>query len=799
MIKNLIKIAFRNLWKNKAYSAINIGGLALGMAVTLTIVLWIMDELEVNTQYENHDQIAQMYMSQTINGEIFTMNSMPRPLEFTLREKHGDLFEHIVMSSWNFPGNFQYRETNMVINGNQMQKGIIDMLDIMVTAGNQNGWEHDNSIMLSKSAAQSLFGDEAPIGKTIKLSNAHPLEVTAIYADLPENSRFDQLNYIIPWNFFVNTNEWVKNSEEYWDNNSFQMFVQMSDHVAFANAEDLIKDAKIIANPESEPFNPQLVLHKMSDWHLRGWYENGVQTGGRIENVWLFGIIGLFVLMLACINFINLSTARSEKRAMEVGIRKSIGSSRGQLIRQFFGESFLVVLIAYVLSILLVVISLGFFNDLASKNIQMPFGNPYFWLVSAALIAVTVVLAGSYPALYLSGFKPIRVLKGSLSDGKKSTLPRKMLVVTQFSVSIALIVCTLVVVKQINYSKDRPAGYSKAGLIQIPTFSGEFDGKYELMRDRFLKSGAVTDFASSSSPVTEVWSNRSGYEWQGKDSDFTPDLAHTQVSFDYMQTMDMKIIEGRDFSRDFASDSTGVILNKTAVKYMGLENPIGMKITTDDPDDEGWFMTVIGVVEDAIVQNPFEPVKQHMYVYDTDNNSSFYTLRLNPDRSVSDALATVESIFKESFPNVPYSYEFVDENYARKFSDQEQFASIAKVFTILAIIISCLGLFGLASFVAEQRTKEIGIRKVLGASVANLWLLLSKDFLLLVGISILIATPIAYYFMSDWIERFSYRANIGATVFILAGIGAIVLTIITVSFQAIKAAVANPVNSLKTE
>ncbi len=798
MLKNHIKIAFRNLWKNKAYSAINIGGLALGMAVTLTIVLWIMDELEMNTQYENHDRIAQMYMSQTINGEIFTMNSMPRPLEFTLREKHGDLFEHIVMSSWNFPSYFQYRDNNLSIEGNHMQNGIIDMLGINVTAGNQKGWEHDNSVMLSKSAAQSLFGEEDPIGKSLKISNVHTVEVSAVYEDLPENSRFDRLNYILPWNFFVNTQEWVKNSEQTWDNNSFQMFVQMSENVDFAQAEDLIRDAKLIANPESEMFNPQLVIHKMSDWHLRGWYENGVQTGGRIENVWTFGIIGLFVLMLACINFINLSTARSEKRAMEVGIRKSIGSSRGQLIRQFFGESFLVVLIAYVLSILLVVISLGFFNDLASKNIQMPFGNPYFWLVSIALIAVTVLLAGSYPALYLSAFQPIRVLKGLMSTGKKNSLPRKILVVTQFSVSIALIVCTLVVVKQINYSKDRPAGYSKAGLIQIPTFSGEFEGKYELMRDKFLKSGAVTGFASSSSPVTEVWSNRSGYTWEGKPEGFQEDLAHTQVSFDYMKTMNMQVLEGRDFSREFATDTSAVILNKTAIKYMGLENPVGTIIRSAHPDYD-FTLKIIGVVEDAIVQNPFEPVKQHMYVYDTDNNSSYYTLRLNPDRSVSDALATVESIFKESFPNVPYSYEFVDENYSRKFSDQDQFASIAKVFTVLAIIISCLGLFGLASYVAEQRTKEIGIRKVLGASISNLWMLLSKDFLILVGIALLIATPIAYYFMSDWIERFSYRTNIGAMVFILAGIGAIVLTIITVSFQAIKAAVANPVHSLKTE
>lgn len=801
MFKNHLKIAWRNLIKNKVYSAINILGLALGMAVTIMIGLWIMDELNVNKQYSNHESIGQVYLHQTINDEVFSGNAIPRPLEFQLRENHSDLFKHIAMSSWNDDQYLRVGDNNLSVRGYHAQHGLIEMLDVEIVAGNQSGWDDPSSIMLSESTAQKLFGNENPIGKTVINANVHHLKVSAVFKDLPKHTRFQFMHYVIPWEKYANTQEWVANSIDQWNNNSFQMFVQIAENVGFENATSQIADTKMKAYPESKDNNPQFFLHKMNDWHLRGWYENGVQIGGRIENVWLFGIIGIFVLLLACINFMNLSTARSEKRATEVGIRKSIGSNRGQLITQFLSESFLVVALAFVIAVVLVIISLGWFNELAEKSMEFPWAQPVFWGISILFIVVTALLAGSYPALYLSSFKPIKVLKGSLRIGRNKALPRKILVVTQFTVSIALIVSTLVVIDQINFSKSRPVGYDNTALIQIPTFSSDFFGKYEIARQRFLETDGVVGFASSSSPVTEVWSNRGGYDWNGKPEGFQEDLAYTNISYDYVETMGMKIIEGRNFSRQFASDSFAVILNETAVKYMGLKDPIGMEIrpSVPDPEDDTPNAIIVGVVEDAVVQSPYEPVKQHMYAFDTYGNTSYYNLRLNPEMSTSASLDQVGNVFKELFPNVPYQYDFVDENYAAKFQSEERFANIAKVFTILAIIISCLGLFGLASFVAEQRTKEIGVRKVLGASVANLWLLLSKDFLLLVSISILIAAPLAYYFMSGWIDRFSYRTDIGIAVFLLAGAGALLLTLITVSFQAIKAAIANPVKSLKTE
>jgi len=797
MLKNHLKIAYRNLLKNKVYSIINILGLALGMAVTIMIGLWIMDEFAYNDAYANKSKIARIDQSQTFNGVIGTGPAIPLPLEFEMKEKHSDLFDHIVMSSWNSAQYFGYEDKTLSINGFHMSKEVTDMLEIEIIKGSSAPLDDPSHIMLSEQSAEALFGKEDPIGKLIKVHDAN-LEVSAVFKNPPTNGSFEFMHYIISWNWYVSSREWIANNADNWDNNSFQMFVQLKDGVTMEAADAAISAIKQQAQPDND-HNPTLHINPMEDWYLRGNYKDGKKAGGRIENVWLFGIIGLFVLILACINFMNLSTARSEKRSMEVGIRKSIGSTRAQLIKQFLSESFLVVCIAFVLSIILVVSSLGYFNEIASKNIEFPFTNIAFWGLSALFIIITALLAGSYPALYLSSFQPVKVLKGTFKAGRFAALPRKVLVVSQFSVSIALIIGTLVVMSQIDYSKNRPTGYNNEGLIQVPIFSSDFNGRYEFSRTKFLNSGAVVDFASSSSPVTEVWSNTAGYTWDGKPEGFQEDLAMTNVSYDYMETMQMEIIAGRDFSRNFATDSNAVILNETAVKYMHLEDPIGKFIMDDARDEPEPPMKIIGIVKDAIIQSPYEPVKQHMYPFDNYDNSAYYQMRLNPDKSISDNLAIVETVFKKNYPNVPFEYEFIDKNFAAKFESEERVAGLAKVFTILAIIISCLGLFGLASFVAEQRTKEIGVRKVLGASVANLGLLLSKDFIILVGISILIAAPLAYYFMSGWIERFTYRTDISLLIFIAAGTGALFITVITVSFQSIKAALSKPVDSLRSE
>ena len=394
---------------------------------------------------------------------------------------------------------------------------------------------------------------------------------------------------------------------------------------------------------------------------------------------------------------------------------------------------------------------------------------------------------------------PVEVLKGTFRAGKFAGTPRKILVVLQFTVSVAFIIGTVIVMQQVHYCKNRPVGYDKSGLVQIPVMSQDFEGKYELMRSAFLGSGAVIEMATSSSPTTRIWSNRSGFTWEGKPEGFQEDFAWTEVSSEYAKTLNLKIVEGRDFSREFASDSNAVLLNRTAVKYMGLANPVGTYLKDDDDEDPEPPKLIIGVVEDMIAQSPYESVKQGLYVFDKNGNHSYYNLRLNPKKGVSENLEVIESVFKEHFPALPFQYDFVDEQYARKFESEERISSLAGIFTILAILISCLGLFGLTSFVAEQRTKEIGVRKVLGASIFNVWQMLSRDFVTLVLISCLVAIPIAYYFMNGWLQDYEYRMEISWWVFGVAIGGALVITLITVSFQALKAASVNPVNSLRTE
>ncbi|MEM8998675.1 MAG: ABC transporter permease [Bacteroidota bacterium] len=799
MFKNYLKIAWRNLLKNKGYSAINIGGLALGMAVTLVIGLWMNDELTHNRYYKNKDRIAQVFQSQTFNGRTGTGPAIPQPLEPALRDGFADNFKHITMCSWTQSNYVKYQEKSLSRTGNYMQPNAPELLNLEILKGDKNGLQKINSIMISESLANALFGNGDPIGKVLKISNQYDLMVTAVYKDIPYNNSFNDTYYIIPWEHYVANAEWIQNSKDNWQNNSFQMFVQIADNNTFERVTNTIIDIKKNSDEEVVQYNPRIFLLPMKDWYLRSNFDEGVQTGGRIRYVWLFGIIGAFVLILACINFMNLSTARSEKRAKEVGIRKSIGSQKGQLIYQFLSESFLVVLFAYVVAIVIVLLSLSGFNDLARKEIAFPWSNTGFWLISIVFILLTALLSGSYPALYLSSFRPVDVLKGTFRAGKYAGLPRKILVVLQFTVSVAFIIGTFIVMQQINHAKNRPVGYNREGLIQVPTFAQDFEDKTDLMRNEFKKSGAVVEMATSSSPTTRIWSNRSGFTWEGKPEGFQEDLAWTEVSAEYAKTLDLKVIEGRDFSRDFASDSLGVLINETAKKYLGMENPVGKFLKDTDDEDPDPPMKIIGVVEDMIAQSPYEPVKQGVYVYDRFNNFSYYNLRLNPNKSARQNISVVERVFKEHFPDIPFEYQFVDEEYGEKFAAEERIGSLSGIFTALAILISCLGLFGLTSFVAEQRTKEIGVRKVLGASVFNVWNMLSKDFLKLVIISCFIAVPIAYYVMNGWLQEYPYRVILKWWIFGLAMVGAMGITVLTVSFQAIRAAKQNPVKSLRTE
>jgi ABC-type antimicrobial peptide transport system permease subunit len=490
----------------------------------------------------------------------------------------------------------------------------------------------------------------------------------------------------------------------------------------------------------------------------------------------------------------NLSTARSEKRAKEVGIRKTVGSARGQLIRQFLSESVLVALISFVFAIGLVLLLIPMFNKLADKTIELPWGSAFFWFVALAFTLLTGLISGSYPALYLSKFDPIKVLKGTFRVGRFASLPRKILVVIQFTFSIALIIGTIIVFKQIQFAKNRPVNYRNEGLLTVSMSTPDLYGHYDALRSDLLATGVVDDMAESSSPTTNVWSNQIGFNWQGKDPNSLPSFGTIAVTEDFGKTIGWQLKGGRDFSKDFATDSTAMILNESAVKQVAMKQDIvGQTIQFNDKN-----YTVIGVIKDMIMESPYRPVTPTVFLYDR-NWANVITVAIKQGAPIKISLSKIEAVFKKYNPAAPFDYTFNDEEYAKKFADEERVGNLATFFTVLAIFISCLGLFGLASFVAEQRKKEIGVRKVLGASTYNLWRMLSKEFALLVFISCFIAIPLAWYYLNNWLKQYDYRTTISFWIFIVSGIGALAITLLTVSFQAIKAAIANPVKSLRTE
>ncbi len=800
MLQNYLKIALRNLFRNKVYSFINIGGLAVGMAVAMLIGLWVWDELSFNKYHQNYDKIGRGIQMQTQNGTVFTGQSMPIPIGEELKTKYGNNFKYLAMASWEWEHILSIGNKNLSKSGIYFDVDAPKILSLKMLQGTNEGLKNPNSILLSETTAKAFFGEANPINQTMKIDNMMDVKVTGVYEDLPNNNEFKNMKFIAPWDLFVSSEPWVKRAKEtrQWGNNSFQLYAQIADNVDFETVNKRILRSKFDKVDEGEKrFDAKILMHPMKDWHLKSNWINGVNTGGLIDYVWLFGIIGIFVLILACINFMNLSTARSEKRAKEVGVRKAIGSARLQLISQFLSESLLVSFFALIVSLLLVELALPFFNEIADKKMTILWNYPSFWLILIGFSLLTGLISGSYPALYLSSFQPVKVLKGTFKVGRFASVPRKVLVIFQFTVSMALIIGTIIIYQQVQFSKNRPIGYDRDNLMMIMMNTPEFNAKSDLLRNELKTSGAIVEFAKSSSPLTGLSSNSGGFNWQGKDPNLDTDFGIVYVSPEFGKTVGWNFKEGRDFSRAFSRDSLSIVINEAAVKFMGLKNPVGKTIRWGD-EKEGTDFTVIGVIKDMLMQSPYKPVKQSFYFLNY-TGGFWMNLKLNPNKSASESIAKIGSIFKKHISSAPFEYKFADEEFAAKFKTEERIGELSLFFAILAIFISCLGLFGLASFVAEQRTKEIGIRKVLGATVMNLWTLLSKDFVLLVIISVFIATPIAYLFMNDWLQKYDYRTNITWWVFALSGLGVMMITLLTVSFQAIKAALANPVKSLRTE
>lgn len=797
MLRNHLKIALRALMKSRVYSFINIVGLALGMAIAILVGLWIYDELSYDRYHKSYDRIARVMQHQTANGETGTQVSIPFPLGKELQTTYGTSFKYVAMSSWAGGHILSAGDQKLSKTGIYMDVDAPHIFTLKMKYGTRNGLKDPHSILLSESAAKAFFGNANPLEKRLRIDNKLDVKVTGVFEDLPHNTDFRELEFIAPWLLYVDSEDWIKHARDrnQWSNNSFQLFVRIADNTDFATVNKRIGPVKYNhVAPEDRKYKSQLFLHPMSRWHLHShWDRNGNQTGGQIEYVWLFGMIGIFVLVLACINFMNLSTARSEKRAREVGIRKTIGSLRVQLIGQFFSESILVSLISLVLAILLVELTLPWFNEIAGKKMSVFWANPAFWAAALLFAILTGLLAGSYPALYLSSFQPIRVLKGTFRAGRYASVPRKVLVTLQFTVSVTLIIGTLIVYRQIQYTKNRPVGYSKESLVMLQMKSPDFFEKFEVLRTELKNTGMVVDVAQSSSPLTGIWSSSKGFEWQGKDPGLDARFSTVWVTPEFGKLIGWQMLKGRDFSRQLATDSLSVIINEAGVRFAGLKDPVGTVLKWDDR-----IFTIVGVVKDLVQESPYNAVSPGLYLLDT-NNAEWIILKLNPSQSISASLAKVETVFRRLIPSAPFDFQFVDQAFGEKFANEERVGKLAAFFTSLAIFISSLGLFGLASFLAEQRTKEIGVRKVLGASVFNLWKLLSKDFIGLVLLSCCIAGPLAGYWMTNWLSKFEYRTEISGWIFILAGLGAIGITLTTVSYQTLRAARLDPVKSLKSD
>jgi putative ABC transport system permease protein len=795
MIKNYFRIAWRNLARSKGYSLINIGGLAVGMAVAMLIGLWIWDECTYDRYNKHYDRIAQLRQNQNFNGSIDTWQTMPYPMGPALQNEYGSYFKQIVRSSWLFNRTAQIGEKRVKILGRYMDPQGPDLMDVQMIEGTKNCLNDFSSILVSQNTAKDLFGSENPMGKTVTLDNREHLVVKGIYKDLPDNSSFSRNGFIASFEMYAQGQGYGNPNDDHWGNNAFLVYVQIADNTDFASVSRTIKDLKLRhISADDRRFQPALFLHPMSRWRLYNDFRNGVNVGGAIEFVWMFGIIGVFVLMLACINFMNLSTARSEKRAKEVGIRKAIGSFRTQLVAQFFSESLLVVAFGFICSVMLVQLLLPLFNNVASKKVSIMWSNPLFWLVGIVITLLTALVAGSYPAFYLSSFQPVKVLKGTFKTGRFAAIPRKILVVVQFTVSLTLIIGTIVVFRQIQYAMTRPVGYDRSGLLSFEAMNADLSEHLDAIKSELQASGLVLNVSRSSAPVTSVWSTNGGFNWRGKDPSQAVDFPNTGVSSEYASTIGWQLKQGHTFSATMATDSLAFVINEAAARFLGFKDPIG-----EIMDWDGRKFTIIGVIKDVVNESPYEPVRASLYHLGAVDAGSIINVRINPAKSTTSALAEIEKVFKKYSPHQPFDYRFVDEEYGRKFRDEQRIGKLAGFFAILAIFISCLGLFGMASFMAERRTKEIGVRKVLGASVFNLWGLLSKDFLLLVFIALLIATPLAWYLMRGWLDHYSYRSGIAWWIFAVSGAGMLIITLLTVSFQSIKAALMNPVNSLKAE
>jgi putative ABC transport system permease protein len=802
MIINYLKTGFRHLLRNKVSTIINVGGLALGMTIAVLIGLWLHDEFTFNHYHSKHERLAKVYKGTA-------QEWLPYPLAVELKENYHQSFKSLAITGPAFEHILSAGAEQHGAVGQFAEPAFPEMLSLEMTEGSRDGLRDAHSIMLSQSTARLLFGDKNAIDQLVRIDNNLDVKVTGVYKDLPHNSSFNDVKFLAPWELNVIDNPFIP--QQGWDNHFLFVYAELADEVTFGEVAPLIADAETMAiqnlgyMKDGSAGNPRVWLMPMDEWHLHSTYDPRAVafSNGPAQFVYLVAAIGVFVLLLACINFMNLTTARSEKRVREVGIRKAIGSLRSQLVGQFYAESFILVFIAFAIAIVLAFIFLPSFNSLAGKQMTLPFSNPLFWATAMLLTIVTGVLSASYPAIYLSSFRPAVVLKGNITTSRLAGLFRRVLVTVQFTISISLIIATIVVYKQIMFTKDREVGYSRDGLLMIRAWNGSAGrtiapAKFNQLRNEILRTGVAEEMSAAGGMVTAAWSQGGGFEWKGKDPEFVPTFGTLSVGPQFGRTVGWKMIRGRDFDEDIASDTSALVINEAAAKEMGLMDPVGEVVHWKSK----WHFVdkdfrIIGVVSNLVMKSPYDNVMPAVFYLR--DYVSWIHIRLDHDVNTHDALLKIETAYRKILPELPYEYRFADDEYNAKFAYEERVGKLAGVFSVLAIVISCLGLFGMAVFMAERRTKEIGIRKVVGASVFSLWKLMTREFVMIITVSFLISAPVSWYGLQLWMQNFVYRAGMTWEVFAIAGVVSIMITLTTISVQLLKAANRSPVHSLKTE
>ena len=783
MFKNYIKTALRGFRRHKSSFFINLIGLSIGLTCSFLIVLWVLDELKMDQYHKDIDSIYQVMEHQTYSDEVSTTFSTPGILARNLKLDFPE-FEYTSTYTWNTDYLFSKDNLASRDDGLYVENDFFKILDIELVYGNRDELlTNPNTIVLSEDMAKKYFGNVNPVGQGITIDNDQELTVTGVYRNMPSYSSF-QFDCLLRYDDWLEDSEWATE----WGNNGPRTIAKL---VPGVNIENL--NAKIegyVKTKDEDDSNVEIFVYPFANRYLYSQFENKVVVGGRIEYVRLFSIVALFILLIACINFMNLSTAKAAKRGKEVGIRKSIGASQGSLVGQFIGESMIISFIALFISIISVEALLPIFNNVTDKSIAVDYGDPFLLGLFFGTVLLTGLVSGSYPAFYLSSLQVVKTLKGSMKSSWKEAFVRKGLVVFQFSLSIVLIVSTIIIYRQIQYTQSKNLGYDKVNLISFAT-EDQVGEQWEAVKDQIQKISGVTSVSRSTHSFTGQNNNTSGLDWEGKHPDTRILFENIGMDYGLIETMGIELADGRTFSPEFGTDSTKIIFNETAIKVMGLENPVGKTITLWDDERE-----IVGVAKDF-----------HFQSFRTEVNPAFFRLvdwswrayiRIAPT-NVPNTLSQIEAIYKKFNTSYPFEYTFMDEDYASLYESEMRVGTLAKYFSFVAIFISCLGLFGLSAFTAEQRAKEVGVRKVLGASIHGLVGLLSMDFTKLVLIAIVISIPISWYLMQQWMSDFAYSSGVEWWVFVASGLIALVIAWLTVSWQSVKAAIANPIDVLKSE